>query len=124
MRKLLVFLFLAPIACSEKKYNVGFLTSTDEIKNKNYHLSVAGPTGSMRPLINDYDIVVLGPVDEIKIGDILVFDRGDYPNVIHAVAELNSESIYMSGINNRISDGWFDKKKVKWKCYYIIKNRR
>ena len=79
---------------------------------------VVGPvafTGSMRPWIRGGELVVLEPYGEqlLHPGMVLVFYRGaDTPRCIHLVADVTDKAVYMTGINNRYSDGWIPKSKI------------
>lgn len=51
----------------------------------------------------------------LSAGLVVVFDRGDndgpYP-CRHMIAAVRGEYVYLSGTNNRRSDGWFHRSKI------------
>ena len=78
-------------------------------------LGIAGNTGSMRPYITGGETLLCDVYygQPILRGDLLVFDRGDHPRVLHEATAVNPRAVYMSGLNNRYSDGWFPNHKVR-----------
>lgn len=78
-------------------------------------------TGSMKPWLDEKSIVILTvPKSPIVIGDIVSFDRVDCANVLHRVVAANKTSIYISGDNNRYSDGWYPRTAVKFRLSGVL----
>jgi uncharacterized protein YceK len=76
--------------------------------------SQIAPTGSMEPLLNSHALVITEPTDgsDLRLGQWVVFDRGDSPRVLHRVAMLNATHFIASGTSNRHSDGWLPRDRV------------
>jgi len=83
-------------------------------------------TGSMRPWLNGGELVALAPYrgGYLAPGTVVVFDRGDHPRVIHMVVHDNGRAIYITGINNRWSDGWVSRAAIKSVLVEVIKAPR
>ena len=75
-------------------------------------------TGSMKPHLRGGELVLLEPYigQQLAAGDVVSFDRGDAPNCLHMVADVKGSHVYMTGTNNRYSDGWFHVSKINWIC--------
>lgn len=83
-------------------------------------------TGSMRPFLRDRgEMLVMEscrPDMPLVTGLLVEFDRGDYPAVLHYIAAVSGDGrqLYLSGVNNRHSDGWFPRSAVKFIVREII----
>jgi hypothetical protein len=55
-------------------------------------------------------------------GQMVQFNRGDLPAVLHYIADISRDgkSLYLSGVNNRYSDGWFPRTAVAYVVREII----
>ena len=73
------------------------------------------PTGSMSPVITERSVLLFVKYtgQKLRNGAVVVFDRTDAPNCVHVVCDQTATDVYMSGWNNRLSDGWFSKDKIK-----------
>jgi len=89
----------------------------------------ANPTGSMRPYIvgapysqiaknyldrDDREILLWQEVIDcpLEAGMVVRVEReGDSP-LVHMIVEVRGDSLYLTGTNNRHSDGWHHKSKV------------
>lgn len=82
-------------------------------------------TRSMIPILDHDSIVILcKPTSPIVVGDIVSFDRGDVQNVLHRVIAANDTHLYISGDNNRYSDGWYPRTVVNYRLNGIIYTKR
>jgi hypothetical protein len=73
-------------------------------------------TGSMEPFVTSNSIVLtekVSPTGVLLDGEVLVFDRGDSHDVLHVMTHQSATQVFMSGYNNRRSDGWFPRSAVK-----------
>jgi hypothetical protein len=82
-------------------------------------LSVVQDTHSMEPVIYGGDVAlgwVARPDERYQVGMLVIYDRGDAPNVLHEVEAVSGDgkSVFMAGIHNDRSDGWFPVSKVKY----------
>ena len=78
-------------------------------------------TGSMLPWLDQKSLVILAvPKLPIRVGDVISFDRKDCANVLHRVVATNSTSIYISGDNNKYSDGWYPRSAVKYRLTGVL----
>ena len=77
-------------------------------------------TGSMEPVLNVNDLVIVGKTFDFGVGDIVVYQSGS-SLVIHRVIEIDSESgsIVTKGDANNTDDGYIPIESVKGK--YIFK---
>lgn len=78
--------------------------------------NVSAKTNSMAPYIvggTDYLLLIDYTNQPLAPGMVVVFDRGDAPRTVHMIAEVYGDYVYMSGLNNRRSDGWFHRSKVR-----------
>jgi signal peptidase I len=85
-----------------------------------------GPTGSMAPVIDSHSVLLLERYKGQKIvaGDIVVFDRGDVPNVCHRVVEVKDDAFYVSGDNNQWPDGWFKLTRIQHRVAGVLYTER
>ena len=77
------------------------ITRSLEVNAKGEIFGIAD-TNSMEPLMDAGHKVLVVPFknkDELQVGDIVVFDRGDHPLVIHRIIELKAEGIVTLGDN-------------------------
>ena len=83
-------------------------------------------TGSMHPvLVGGRELLVMEifrPLMPLAVGQIVLYDRGDHPAVLHYIAAISRDGthVYLSGVNNRCSDGWFSRNKIAWVVREII----
>lgn len=83
-------------------------------------------TGSMHPVLQGgRELLVMefcGPLLPLAVGQIVLYDRGDNPRVLHYIAAISRDGtqVFLSGVNNRSSDGWFSRKKIAWVVREII----
>ena len=97
------------VGVSPSLFTKNNLTERIYIDYKNHQeifIEQTGNTGSMRPCISDYSILLLikPSKEEIKIGDVLVM-RGKEFNIIHRVVKIEEDEIYVTkGDNNKIND--------------------
>lgn len=134
MKKTLAFLFCALLltACQPKwpetptyRYPNRMLVELSAQAHANeiggYVASIA-PTGSMRPVIQDYDLVVISspkkdPYENLQKGDIVRYDATSSPyfghgtmfnSVIHRAVYQDKDGWIMSGDNNAMTE-------MKWR---------
>ena len=77
---------------------------------------------SMVPTYLKGDMIVIQGTQDIKVGDIVVYDSSlyKYP-IIHRVIEISSDGISTKGDNNRIADPWTTPlDKVRGKAIFRI----
>lgn len=90
---------------------------------KGWEIHKVSFTGSMRPALNGGEWVMMERYtgQPIKRGDIISFWRDyDTPLCLHMVADINQRAVYMSGINNRESDGWHPLDSVRYICRLVV----
>jgi len=78
-------------------------------------------TGSMLPILDSSTIVVCEKYNgkALRLNDIVVYDRGD-KLIIHRIKELRENSVFIVGDNNKFSDGWIDKKTIKYRVVALF----
>ena len=84
----------------------------------NRAFSVPTPTASMLPYLDSKTVLLLErvkPETKVHVNDIVVFDRGDAPNVCHRVLIVRGRDYFISGDNNSRSDGWFAHEKLSYR---------
>lgn len=109
-----------------KEKNIEIYSDRIIIKITNASLSEYAPTGSMRPLFdtgaNGIRIVPNSP-DEITLGDIITFEKGN-TLIVHRVVEKGEDAIGVyfitKGDNNLISDGKVRFEDIKYKTIGIL----
>ena len=78
----------------------------------------ATPTGSMLPYIKGGArefllIEPTGPDTPLEAGHVVIFFRdADAPRCLHMIARIEGEMVYMSGTNNKWSDGWYNRSQI------------
>jgi hypothetical protein len=83
-------------------------------------------TGSMRPVLKGgREVMALERCfsnTPLARGQMVQFNRGDKPAVLHYIADVSRDGqfIYLSGVNNRYSDGWFPRAAVAYVVREII----
>lgn len=83
-------------------------------------------SGSMRPFLSGgRELLAMEACDRLtplEPGLLVQFDRGDKPAVLHyiAVVSADGQHVYMSGVGNPRSDGWFDRSAVHYVVREII----
>jgi hypothetical protein len=83
-------------------------------------------TGSMRPVLKGGREVMAmercTPDTPLEPGQMVEFNRGDLPAVLHYIADVSRDGkhLYISGVNNRRSDGWFHRDTVAYVVREII----
>ena len=77
----------------------------------------------MLPLMDQRSISLYEKYTEhtqLAVGDWIVFDRGDQPNVLHRVLEVTPKDFFVSGVNTPRSDGWFPRSRIKLRVAGIL----
>lgn len=80
--------------------------------------SRAALTGSMRPYIHGgpREFLLIEPMSSaivLQPGHVVGFLRdADTPRCLHMVAAVRGEHVYLSGTNNRWSDGWYHRSAI------------
>lgn len=79
--------------------------------------SPAATTGSMRPHIvggpREYLLDEVYTEQPLSLGHLVVFHRDTTtPRCLHMIAALRGDWFYISGTNNRWSDGWFHRSTI------------
>ena len=83
-------------------------------------------SGSMHPVLQGgrekLALERYRPLMPLTVGQIVLYDRGDVPAVVHYIAAISADGtqVYLSGINCKNSDGWFSRKKIAWLVREII----
>lgn len=83
-------------------------------------------TGSMRPVLRGgREMLVMQTCranTPLTQGQIVQFNRGDHPAALHYIADISPDGqhVYMSGVNNRHSDGWFHRNTIAYVLREII----
>jgi hypothetical protein len=94
-----------------------------EMQRAGFVVAPVAFTGSMRPWLVGGELVVMEPYhgQPLAKGDPLVFNRDDGTlSVLHMVASVNERAVYMTGINNRYSDGWHPLSSVRYIVREVI----
>jgi hypothetical protein len=113
-----------PAPTSFLSYNEAFhkaliITSLDQ----RLEIGTITPTGSMLPVLDSSSIIITERVNTNTIlnkNDLVVFDRGDIPRVLHRIVDMKNNHYYISGDNNSGPDGWFPKSSIKSRVVMII----
>lgn len=74
-------------------------------------------TGSMKPILNGGEIMLVEKYvgQPLRVGQMVVFYRDEgAPRCVHQVVDLTAGAAYLSGVNNKHSDGWFSLSSVKF----------
>lgn len=83
-------------------------------------------TGSMRPVLRGgrefLAKEICRPDTPLVPGQIVEFNRGDLPAVLHYIADVSRDGshVYLSGVGNRHSDGWFHRDAVRYVVREIV----
>lgn len=83
-------------------------------------------TGSMTPVLRGgRELLVMETCradTPLALGQMVVFNRGDLPAVLHYIAAVSRDGrhLYLSGVGNRYSDGWFHRDTVAFVVREII----
>lgn len=83
-------------------------------------------SGSMRPVLIGSQLRLAmescRPHTVLRPGMLVQFDRGDYAAVLHYVADVSADGrhVYLSGVNNRRSDGWVARNRVGFVVREVI----
>ena len=88
--------------------------------------SVPSATSSMAPRITSKCVVLLEPYAGTPLyrGDVLRFNRGDTDNVLHEVMDATPTHVFISGLNNSRSDGWFPRSTISMQLAGILYTTR
>jgi hypothetical protein len=80
----------------------------------------------MAPLMDSRSIVLFESYagQTLRVGDWVVFDRGDFPNVLHRIEDVTETHVFISGVNVPRSDGWFPKSRVKLRVAGVLYTTR
>ena len=97
---------------------------TSEKPGRRY--SVPSATSSMAPRITSKCVVLLEPYTGTPLyrGDVVRFNRGDTDNVLHEVMDATPTHVFISGINNSRSDGWFPRTTISMQMAGILYTAR
>jgi len=115
-----------PAPSSSLTYNEAFLYAmflTNFSPSKELGLGVIAPTGSMLPILDSSSVVVtekVGAETVLRKNDLVIFNRGDEPRVLHRIIDVRKDSYFISGDNNSGSDGWFPKSAIQSRVVAII----
>lgn len=78
--------------------------------------NISGKSNSMAPLLvhGDYVHLVRYVGQPLHVGQVIVYRSFDGRRIIHMIADISADgqSLYMTGINNRRSDGWIPLSRV------------
>jgi hypothetical protein len=83
-------------------------------------------TGSMHPVLKGgREVMAMERCNAdtpLAPGQMVEFNRGDLPAVFHYIADVSRDGkhLYISGLNNRYSDGWFHRDSVAYVVREII----
>ncbi len=83
-------------------------------------------TGSMHPVLQGgREVMAMEPCrpdTPLRRGQMVEFNRGDVPAVLHYIADIsrNGQYLYLSGVSSRYSDGWFHRDTVAYVVKEII----
>lgn len=79
------------------------------------------PTGSMLPIMDSSSIVIGEKYQgqPLKMNDIVIYNS-DNMLIIHRIKEVSEDSVFIVGDNNKYSDGWISKKKIKYRAVMLI----
>jgi len=83
-------------------------------------------TGSMHPVLQGgREVMAMEPCrpdTPLVPGQMVEFNRGDQPAVLHYIADVSrdGEYLYLSGVGNRYSDGWFHRSNVAYVVREVI----
>jgi hypothetical protein len=83
-------------------------------------------TGSMHPVLQGgREVMAMEPCrpdTPLEPGQMVEFNRGDRPAVLHYIADVSSDGqyLYLSGVGNRYSDGWFHRDTVAYVVREVI----
>jgi hypothetical protein len=80
-------------------------------------ISYASLTGSMKPYIHGgyREMLLLEPYagQPLVVGNVVSFDRDPKtPRCLHMIAAVRGDYVYLSGTNNRWSDGWYHRSRI------------
>lgn len=83
-------------------------------------------TGSMRPVLLGSQLRLAlescQPHTVLRPGMLVQFNRGDHAAVLHYIADVSADGrdVYLSGVSNRRSDGWFSRNRVRFVVREVI----
>lgn len=78
-------------------------------------------SGSMSPVINTGDLVVVKPNLKYKKGDIITFSSKNNFNITHRIVEIKNNKVETKGDANQVTDqDLTDIDKILGKVFYII----
>lgn len=75
-------------------------------------------SGSMEPILNVDDFVIISPSKNYKTNDIVTYIDSDDMIVTHRIVKIDGNSIIAKGDANNTSDKEFDKKNIKGKVLF------
>lgn len=82
------------------------------------------PTGSMVPLFDSRSVLLIERLKEApRRGDAVAWMEGERL-ITHRVGDVKNGHAYISGINNRWSDGWIPCDRLLWRVVGIIYTER
>lgn len=76
-------------------------------------------SGSMEPVINVDDLVIVVKTDNYEVGDIIVFQEGRIA-ITHRIVEINDEYVITRGEANNTNDTPLSYEQIKGKVIMVI----
>ena len=76
-------------------------------------------SGSMEPVINVDDLVIVVKTDNFEVGDIIVFQEGRIA-ITHRIVEINDEYVITRGEANNTNDTPLSYEQIKGKVIMVI----
>lgn len=118
--RLLCFLFISILI----GYNVFLLNAKYVLHDKLPMLGGYGHavvlSGSMKPAIDENDLLVIHKQDSYEINDIVTYIDYENTPVTHRIIEINGSSVRTQGDANNVPDSEFDVERIKGKVIAII----
>lgn len=80
-------------------------------------------SGSMSPVINTGDLVIIKPSSKYQKGDIITFLSKGKINITHRIVDIQGNQINTKGDANQVNDQDFiEKKQILGKVFYSLPN--
>lgn len=102
---------------------MGWLEAVQSELAAGRHVRLRGSGTSMRPRINDGEVITLAPLapgDEVRVGDILLARVPSGRHFVHEVKEVaGGEERYLIGNTRGELDGWVGRAEVFGRVVYI-----
>lgn len=81
---------------------------------------------SMKPNLQNGDVLVYGPYSELEEGDIVRYSNENADNeIVHRIVEIDHRRVRpykIKGDNNPVSDGWFEREDIISEVEYRVFN--